>query len=73
MNQECLHKDEETCEKKIDYPYLIHNADNTKQCSNKCEGIISLNGTDYYTDNNYKCPENSDILEDANPYVCKYK
>ena len=50
----CLHKDEITCEKQVDYPYLV---EGTKECSNKCEGIISLDGTICY-DSNYQCIQN---------------
>ena len=55
----CLNKEENTCEKQIDYPYLI---EEEKQCSDKCDGIISLDGTICHK-SDYTCPENSKIVK----------
>ena len=71
----CLYKEEETCENQFNYPYLLHNIENSepKQCIDKCDGIISLNGTDCYIDSNYKCPENSEFSPNLKQCICKYK
>ena len=67
----CLNKEEETCNKQIDYPYLL---DGKKQCSDKCDGILSLDGTVCY-DSNYQCPENSEpiTINGFKQCFCKYK
>ena len=63
----CLDENEINCTKLIDYPYLIKG---TKQCSDKCEGILSLNGSDCYTNDNYECPDNSAIKTNNNMRQC---
>ena len=69
----CIDKNEINCTKQLEYPYLISG---TKQCSHTCDGIISLNGYICYTDENYQCPENSNIRElsgNLRQCVCEYK
>ena len=68
----CIDENEINCTKQIEYPYLIKG---TKQCSHICEGILSLNGSDCYIDENYKCPENSkqSLSNNLNKCVCDDK
>jgi len=52
-----------------EYPYYIND---TKQCNDKCDGILSLNELICYN-SNYKCENNNQKLDtNLNKCVCKY-
>ena len=58
----CLNPDLTLCEKINDYPILIMGEN---ECSNYCQGILSLSGTECHNDS-YKCEQNETILTEIN-------
>ena len=69
----CIDKNEINCTKQIEYPYLIKD---TKQCSHECKGVLSLNGHICHTEDNFVCPDNSEIKKNSkniDQCTCKYK
>ena len=70
--KECLNKDLTLCESIPDFP-IIKVEDN--ECTNYCDGILSLSGTECYN-NTYKCGQDEEIktLINGNKVCdCKYK
>ena len=58
----CLNPDLTLCETITDYPILKMGEN---ECSNYCEGILSLSGTECHNDN-YKCEQNETIITEIN-------
>ena len=58
----CLNPDLTMCETIKDYPILKMGEN---ECSNYCEGILSLSGTECHNDN-YKCEQNETIITEIN-------
>ena len=68
----CIDKNENNCMKQLEYPYLI---DQTFQCNNTCEGILSLDGSICYQQE-YLCPDYSHsvtLINGLQQCVCDYK
>ena len=68
----CLNKDETDCSSQLEYPYLLYG---NYECTNKCDGILSLNGDICYPKNYEQIPNNSEkrSVNDIEKIYCKYK
>mgnify|MGYP002623830887 CR=1 FL=1 len=54
----CLDEDENDCENRIGYPYLIFGEN---RCNEECNGVLSLDGTKCYTDLDHNCEDSTKV------------